>query len=98
MIVPKPSKHWAHMSLPLASYGREATTHVSDLVLMLGDDRLEEIDLGLQALAPSSQAGHDARCSPNPMFQYFAYFPGKLMLGSALQNERNLNKKGQITQ
>ena len=30
MIVPKPSKDWGHMSLPLATYGRE-TTHVIDL-------------------------------------------------------------------
>ena len=45
MIVPKPSKHWAHMSLPLASYGQGTTTHVIDLVLIPGDDRLEEIDL-----------------------------------------------------
>src|SRR5207244_10946688 len=44
MIVPKPSQDWGHMSLPLATYDRTAT-HVIDLVLLPGDDRLEDVDL-----------------------------------------------------
>jgi hypothetical protein len=44
MIVPKLSSEWGHMSLPLPTYGREAT-HVIDLVLIPGHDRLEDIDL-----------------------------------------------------
>jgi hypothetical protein len=66
MIVPKLSREWGHMSLPLATYGREAT-HVIDLVLIPGDDRLEDIDL-LAYPFFCHELGHNALFKYDPVF------------------------------
>ena len=66
-IFPKPSTDWGHMSLPLANYGRAAIP-VIDLVLIPGDDRLEDIDLLVYPFL-SHELGHNA------LFKYDTVFP-----------------------
>ena len=72
MIVPKPSQDWGHMSLPLATYDRTAT-HVIDLVLLPGEDRLEDVDL-LAYPFLSHELGHNA------LFKYDKVFPQSFWL------------------
>jgi len=72
MIVPKPSQDWGHMSLPLATYDRTAT-HVIDLVLIPGEDRLEDVDL-LAYPFLSHELGHNA------LFKYDKVFPQSFWL------------------
>ena len=67
MIVPKTSQDWGHMSLPLATYDRTAT-HVIDLILLPGDDRLEDVDL-LAYPFLGHELGHNA------LFKYDKVFP-----------------------
>jgi hypothetical protein len=67
MIVPKPSQDWGHMSLPLATYDQTAT-HVIDLILLPGDDRLEDVDL-LAYPFLTHELGHNA------LFKYDKVFP-----------------------
>ena len=72
MIVPKPSQDWGHMSLPLATYDRTAM-HVIDLVLIPGEDRLEDVDL-LAYPFLSHELGHNA------LFKYDKVFPQSFWL------------------
>lgn len=44
MIMPTPSKEWGHLTIPLAGYGNQAV-HVIDLILVPGDDCLQDVDL-----------------------------------------------------
>jgi hypothetical protein len=67
MIVPKTSQDWGHMSLPLATYDQTAT-HVIDLILFPGGDRLEDVDL-LAYPFLSHELGH------NTLFKYDKVFP-----------------------
>ncbi len=66
-IIPKPSQDWGHMRLPLATYDRTAT-HVIDLVLFPGEDRLEDVNL-LAYPFLTHELGHNA------LFKYDKVFP-----------------------
>jgi hypothetical protein len=66
-IYPKPGKDWRHVSLPLPNYGRAAMP-VIDLVLIPGDDRLEDVDLLAYPLL-CHELGHNA------LFKHDTAFP-----------------------
>lgn len=66
-IFPKPSANWGHMSLSPPTYGW-VVIPVIDLVLIPGNDRLEDIDLLVYPFL-SHELGHNA------LFKYDTVFP-----------------------
>jgi hypothetical protein len=92
MIVPKPSQDWGHMSLPLATYGYGAT-HVIDLILIPGNDRLEEVDL-LTYPFLCHELGHNVLFKHNTMFPQRFVFPLEQVTNGMLRH--SLADKGAV--
>jgi hypothetical protein len=66
-IFPKPYEEWGHTSISLPTYGHRAT-YVIDLILIPGNNRLEDVDL-LAYPFLNHELGHNA------LFKYDTIFP-----------------------
>jgi hypothetical protein len=79
MLLPRPSADWGHQSVAMPTYSEQAA-HVIDLILMPGDDNLDDIDL-LAYPFLGHEMGHNA------LFKHEAIFSDAF--GQRLQQHVN---------
>lgn len=79
MILPRAAAEWGHQSMPMPTYSGESA-HVIDLILMPGEDNLDDIDL-LTYPFLGHELGH------NMLFKHDAIFAGEFQK----QLERHVN-------